>query len=157
MQGNEVASLAHAVSVAVNELEPLAQKTGAALAGEVAGEVPVACPASLLHVVILNLVSNGLKFSAFIDRPAVRVRGYVEGEWGVLEVEDNGPGIPSELHGRIFEPFFRAPDAPAGGTGIGLATVKRIVDAYDGEIRVASGPGSGARFIVKFPLRRAPV
>jgi signal transduction histidine kinase len=69
----------------------------------------------------------------------------------VFEVADTGPGIPRESLGRIFEPFYRVPGAQAPGTGIGLATVSRIIEAHSGGIEVRSTPGQGTTFTVRLP------
>jgi len=68
-----------------------------------------------------------------------------------LVVEDNGEGIPDSLFPRIFEPFFTT-RSHTGGTGLGLAVVKTIVDAHGGTIAVASDPGQGTRFTIQFPI-----
>jgi len=68
----------------------------------------------------------------------------------VLTVEDTGEGIPDALVSRIFEPFFTT-RSHAGGTGLGLAVVKAIVDAHGGTIAVATRAGHGTIFTVHFP------
>jgi len=65
-----------------------------------------------------------------------------------LEVADDGPGIEVADRARIFTPFFTTKPA---GTGLGLATVHRIVDAHGGGVSVESAPGHGARFTVRLP------
>jgi two-component system sensor histidine kinase PilS (NtrC family) len=70
------------------------------------------------------------------------------GEWTEISVEDTGPGIPAEVLDRIFEPFFTTrPD----GSGLGLATVHRVVEANGGAMRVESRPGEGSVFRVLLP------
>jgi signal transduction histidine kinase len=76
------------------------------------------------------------------------------GEYGEIAVADTGPGIPADIRGRIFEPFFCG-DPAAGGMGIGLSTAHRIVSAYGGRIAVESAAGRGACFRVLLP-RSAP-
>jgi signal transduction histidine kinase len=68
----------------------------------------------------------------------------------VLEVADNGPGIPADSLPRVFEPFFTTKER---GTGLGLAMVHKIVEAHHGHIEVESEPGAGARFRVTLPRR----
>ncbi|MBW2424489.1 MAG: hypothetical protein JRG86_09580, partial [Deltaproteobacteria bacterium] len=63
----------------------------------------------------------------------------------LLEVEDSGPGIAADVHEMIFEPFFTT---KREGTGLGLATVQRIVEQHGGAIEASSDPGRGARFRV---------
>jgi signal transduction histidine kinase len=67
----------------------------------------------------------------------------------LVEVADNGPGIPAELNDRIFDPFFTTKPQ---GSGLGLPIVRKIVDAHDGRIDLASVPGEGTRFRVTLPV-----
>jgi signal transduction histidine kinase len=69
----------------------------------------------------------------------------------VWSVKDDGPGIPPELSGRLFELFATG---KKGGTGLGLAIVKKIIDDHHGSIAVESG-SSGTNFIMKVPMQRA--
>ena len=70
----------------------------------------------------------------------------------VVEVADNGPGVPAEMTDRIFDPFFTSKPQ---GTGLGLAIVSKIVDAHDGRIDVSSSPESGTRFRIAVPISNA--
>ena len=107
-------------------------------------------PASAIITVLGNLIENA--FEAFRAAPAgggheveVSVR---ESERGlILSVDDNGPGMPQELAARIFE---RGVTTKGDGHGTGLFLVRRIVDAFHGEIRVESAQGVGSSFIVNF-------
>jgi len=67
----------------------------------------------------------------------------------VVEVTDNGPGVPPEITDRIFNPFFTT---KAQGSGLGLAIVRKIVDAHDGRIDVTSSPEHGTCFRVTLPM-----
>jgi signal transduction histidine kinase len=71
----------------------------------------------------------------------------------LVEVEDDGPGIPEEIRARIFEPFFTT---RATGTGLGLAVVKRIMDLHGGEVALRPGPRGGAIFTLRFPVAGRP-
>jgi two-component system NtrC family sensor kinase len=77
----------------------------------------------------------------------------VEGEQIILQVSDNGPGIPLTDQPYIFDKFYRASNAPAEahGTGLGLAIVKSIVENHQGRIWVDSTPGQGSKFTVVLP------
>jgi len=108
---------------------------------------------SLLRRVLDNLLDNAKKFS---EEP-VRLSGRPapDGEHVIFEVQDRGIGISSEDQTRIFEPFFRSDPSrtrATGGVGLGLAVVKRIVEAHAGGIRVESELGRGTRFTVSLPL-----
>jgi PAS domain S-box-containing protein len=67
----------------------------------------------------------------------------------VVEVADNGPGLPQDASDKVFDPFFTTKPQ---GSGLGLAIVRKIVDAHDGRIDVSSAPGRGARFRVTLPV-----
>jgi signal transduction histidine kinase len=69
-----------------------------------------------------------------------------------IEIEDNGPGIPPEAERRIFEPFQRLAGTRQPGFGLGLATVKKIVEAYHGCLGVRSCPGKGSIFWFELPM-----
>jgi signal transduction histidine kinase len=79
----------------------------------------------------------------------LRIATRTEGESLVLEFSDEGPGIPAELEGRLFELFESGRE---GGTGLGLAIVKKIVDEHNGSIRYASAAGRGTTFTITLPL-----
>jgi two-component system OmpR family sensor kinase len=73
----------------------------------------------------------------------------------VVEVEDKGPGIPSEDRPRVFERFYRADTSrtrASGGTGLGLSIVAALVAAHRGTVEIADTPGGGATFRVTLPL-----
>ena len=77
----------------------------------------------------------------------------------VLEVADNGVGIPPEALPRIFDRFFRVDKARSrelGGAGLGLSIVKSICAAHHGRVEASSTPGQGSRFRVELPLASAP-
>ena len=120
------------------------------------GPVPpleMACSAGALSSVLSNLVGNAAKFvvegSELPRRIAVRVSE--EAHTAHVEVEDNGPGIPSEAEQHIFEPFRRLHTTRQSGFGLGLATVKKIVEAYDGQLGVRSRPSKGSVFWFELP------
>jgi signal transduction histidine kinase len=84
--------------------------------------------------------------------PAVTVRTRREGGAVVVEVADNGPGIPQDLHGRVFEPFYTT-KPPGEGTGLGLSLAYEIVtNGYGGALEVESGEGEGAVFRIRLPV-----
>jgi two-component system phosphate regulon sensor histidine kinase PhoR len=108
----------------------------------------------LFHVVE-NLLDNAVKYSPPKSRVKLKGEALTDG-WVELSVEDEGPGIPEEAQGRVFERFFRVDAARSretGGTGLGLSIVKHLVDRMDGEIKLESREGKGSTFRVRF---RAP-
>jgi signal transduction histidine kinase/CheY-like chemotaxis protein len=112
-----------------------------------------------IEQVVTNLVENALKYTP--AGGAVRVTVRPEAERAVLSVVDTGVGIRRELLERVFDLFVQGEhslDRRAGGLGIGLTLVRRIVDLHGGVVEVASdGPGQGSRFTVRLPaLAGAP-
>ena len=103
---------------------------------------------SELSQVWTNIIDNAI--DAMGGTGELRVRTYRQDECVVVEVGDNGPGIPPEVEPRIFEPFFTTKGV-GEGTGLGLDTVQRIVRKHRGSIQVHSKPGD-TRFQVWLPL-----
>ncbi len=104
---------------------------------------------SELNQVWTNLLDNAL--DAMGGQGAITVRTRGDGKWAVVEIEDDGPGIPSEVLPRIFDPFFTTKE-PGKGTGIGLSTSYSIVtEKHGGRMTVESRPGC-TRFVVCLPL-----
>ncbi len=113
--------------------------------------VPVA--PQLLQSIAQNVLSNAVKYSANRPHALVRVAVRKDGEHGVFEVVDNGPGLSAESLAQLYQPFFRAPETRSlPGTGLGLATTKRLVEAHNGTIVVASELGRGTTVTVTLPL-----
>ena len=148
--------------VAINEIARAA--AGVARYGEVGNRTQVDCDLAprlppiiadpdQITQVVLNLVINAeqaIRASGRGDHIVIRSRLAPAGDAVVLEVEDNGPGIPEEVRGRIFEPFFTTKGV-GEGTGIGLALSHRIIHSHKGEIRLDPGFRGGTRFRVTLP------
>jgi two-component system sensor histidine kinase PilS (NtrC family) len=111
------------------------------------------CDSDQIRQVIWNLLSNAAQALAVGGRRGGTLRARCGPHPGgaVIEVEDDGGGMTAEELGRLFIPFFTT---KVKGTGLGLATVHRIVEANGGTIRVASEPGAGCRFTVVLPAPR---
>jgi two-component system sensor histidine kinase PilS (NtrC family) len=101
-----------------------------------------------LRQVVWNLLRNAAE-AVTQGGTAITVALRREGDRAVVEVSDDGPGIPAEVMPRIFEPFYSTKDR---GTGLGLATSHAIVVEHGGTIEVESGSGAGTRFTVELPL-----
>jgi signal transduction histidine kinase len=144
------ASVPRAVHAAVDDLAHLRSLINAEVSVDLE-DVEVRVAENLLYTVIVNLLTNALKFVEGHERREVRITARKQGPLVELTVEDSGPGIPVDAQSRIFQPFYRAPGAKGAGTGIGLATVQRIVEAYGGRIAVRSQPGQGACFTIRLP------
>jgi signal transduction histidine kinase len=107
---------------------------------------------SELNQVWTNIIDNAI--DAMHGKGELRVRTYRDDGCVVVEIADNGPGIPDEVQPHIFEPFFTTKGV-GEGTGLGLDTVQRIVKKHRGNIQVNSKPGD-TRFQVWLPLAGAP-
>jgi signal transduction histidine kinase len=126
-------------------------KYGIAVVREYERSIPAICAhGSELNQVWTNLIDNAI--DAMNGKGELVVRTAAEFGRVLVEIRDNGPGIPPELQDRIFEPFFTT--KPVGeGTGLGLDTVYRIVQKHRGDIRVESVPGRTS-FQVRLPFAK---
>lgn len=110
-----------------------------------------------LRQVLGNLLGNALQHTPNDAAIHVRLgtRNDGSGEWAVLEVADEGPGLPSEHAERVFERFYRVDAArtrSAGGSGLGLSIVGGLAEAHGGRVELDTTPGEGATFRVILPL-----
>ncbi len=115
--------------------------------------VPVSGDAEMLERLVVNLVSNAVKFTP--ERGQVEVRVDLDDQTTTLVVSDDGIGIPAEEQSRLFTRFFRAStaqDSAVPGTGLGLAIARRVVELHDGTIAIESAPGQGTTVVVRLPL-----
>jgi signal transduction histidine kinase len=112
-------------------------------------DVSVALCESHLRQVLLNLLLNSV--DAMPDGGEFRIHSEGKGEGHLtICVEDTGPGVPSELAGKVFDPFFSTKEQ---GTGLGLSIVERILDSHGGSIALAAGQnGATTRFVLRLPL-----
>ncbi len=106
-----------------------------------------------IEQLVINLLDNACHALDGTDEPRIEIRTRADGDRVVLQVSDNGPGVPAEIQERIFEPFFTTKE-PGVGTGLGLAIVESIVRECGGTITVESEPGRGATFTVAFQPAR---
>ena len=123
------------------------------LCNEVPDEMPpLEADSSKFNQILSNLVDNAIKYTPAGGKVMIRARQEA-GENYEIEVEDNGPGIPSGEEERIFERFYRLDKArsrDSGGAGLGLSIVKHLVELHGGRMAVES-PGRGARFKIFLP------
>jgi len=111
------------------------------------------CDEEKIRVLLDNLLSNAIKYSP--DRGLISIKLYKDHNDAVIEVLDEGPGIPPVDREKIFEAFHRGADSPVAaikGSGLGLSIVKEYVQLHKGRIEVLDGPG--AHFRVRFPRKK---
>ncbi len=117
--------------------------------------LPVAGNPDELHRMILNLLDNAVRHTPPGSTIELRLR--TEGGDAVVEVADDGPGVPPELRAQIFERFVRgegpADTAVGGGSGLGLAIVSAVATSHGGSAKVGESELGGALFSVRMPLR----
>jgi heavy metal sensor kinase len=135
------------------QMKLLAEEKAIRLNRNVTPGVYVEGDRSHLQQVVVNLVANAIKYTQEGGEVEVRVR--VTANTAVLEVSDNGAGIPDYALPHVFERFYRADKArsrESGGAGLGLAIVKAICTAHGAELSVSSGESQGSVFSVRLPL-----
>lgn len=102
-----------------------------------------------ISILIRNLVDNAIRYTP--NGSIVKVSIYPEGDYLFLKVSDNGPGIPEELHNRVFERFFRVLGNKTTGSGLGLGIVQQIAEIHEAQIHLSSGEtGKGLEVTVLF-------
>ena len=109
-------------------------------------------PRAMDHALI-NLIGNAIKYSP--ERSSIHVRLFIEDDSAVVEVEDEGPGIPEHLQTRIFERFYRIDGGRSpeqAGTGLGLSIARNMIDRVGGELKLVGRKGPGALFRIVLPL-----
>jgi two-component system, NtrC family, sensor histidine kinase GlrK len=107
-----------------------------------------------MRVVLDNLMSNAIKFAP--EGSEVELAAHIADGSFVIEVADNGPGIPPEAVQQMFEPFVQGPrpaGAPIKGTGLGLSIVKELVSAHGGDVELLANEPAGTRVRVRLPQR----
>lgn len=113
---------------------------------------PILCYPGQLNQVWMNLLSNAAEAANAAPEPRVTITTELDGDWVIVSVADNGPGVKTENQSKIFEPFFTT--KPVGqGTGLGLSICHSIVERHGGQIWFESRAGEGTTFKVKIPLR----
>lgn len=136
----------------------LAEDKAISLEIQIEQSAELAADRDMIKRAILNVLENAIKYSP--PSTPVRLRlDATETETGSLrlEIEDHGPGIPAAMQDRIFERFFRTPEARAEtlGSGLGLAIAKRLVELNRGQITLASQEGKGTTVTIAFPPNRS--
>lgn len=151
----ELVDMVDVVSALRSTIDPLAGRKGILVAYDVADDMPLfAADGEKLHRIAENLAGNAVKFTDAGGR--IRIACHHDDERGqvVLEVEDTGIGIDPDDCARIFDKFTQADGSISrsyGGSGLGLAMCKELVELHQGSIEVRSAPGTGSTFTVRIP------
>jgi signal transduction histidine kinase len=137
----------------ISEIEVALPGRGVTVRNDVSADLPaLSADRERLHQVLFNLVENAVRFTP--DGGEVTLSARRENGSIAIAVADTGAGIPAEHLPRLFERFYRADPARArgdGGTGIGLAIARSVVEAHGGTIRAESKPGRGSVFTFDLP------
>ncbi len=145
--------LGQLAAATTDQMRLLAEEKSIRLTSTVASEVYIEADRSHLQQVVVNLVANAIKYTQ--EGGEVEMRVCRKASAAVLEVADNGAGIPDYALPHVFERFYRADKArsrESGGAGLGLAIVKAICTAHGAELNVSSKEGMGSVFTVELPL-----
>lgn len=97
-----------------------------------------------------NLLDNAVRYTP--EYGLVRISLSVDGDTGMLLVEDNGPGITEQNRQRVFDRFYRIPGTAPGGSGLGLAIVKAIADRHGATVELGTASIGGLAVHIRFPL-----
>ena len=135
-------------------VEPLAQGKAISLNIEPSPQLPMVADAGKMRQMLLNLVSNAIKFTPEGGRIDIRRR--LAGPWVEIAVSDSGIGIATADLGRLFTEFQQLDAGPGRqqeGTGLGLALTKRFAELHGGQVTVESAAGKGSTFTLRLPLQ----
>jgi signal transduction histidine kinase len=159
----DVVNLPQVIALAVEELELQAADQKITVEVTVPSSPPrISGDAVRLQQVVRNLLSNAIRFtpsggnvhiSTWIEQGAFSDLA-VSTTMAFLQVQDNGPGIATEYHQRIFERFFQVPNVSTGrasGPGLGLAVARLLVELHGGSLTIESVPAQGSSFVCRFP------
>lgn len=154
----EPAELGDLLSEVIDFLSVLVEDRQQQLVFERNASLTIPADACMLRRAFLNLVDNAIKYAP--EQSRINVRMYhSDDHTTVVEVADQGPGIPDTEKERVFDRFYRLDTGRSrdkGGTGLGLAITKASIEAHGGSITLLDGPDGGCLFRVHFPAAPAP-
>jgi heavy metal sensor kinase len=149
----EHVDLGELATITADQMGLLAEDKDISIHCQCGSRVTVLGDRARLKQVLVNLLDNAVKYTP--SGGLINIKVDTQANQAVLEVSDNGFGIPTEALPHVFERFFRADKARSremGGAGLGLSIVKSICAAHHGQVRAESTEGVGSRFIVELPL-----
>jgi signal transduction histidine kinase len=153
----QVVPLASVVREVISEIDVARADRGVAVENHVRDDLPaIDADRERVHQVLFNLVDNAIRFTPSGGR--VRIEAHRHDGSVEVSVVDTGVGIPDHALPRLFERFYRVDTARArgdGGTGIGLAIARSVVEAHGGTISAESEPGRGSTFTFDLPVAQA--
>ena len=130
--------------------EPQAMSQGIVIRTQYEADLPrMTLDSDLFRQALLNLFINARQ--AMPDGGELLLRTRSEGPWNCLEITDTGIGMSEEVRERVFDAFY---STRSGGSGLGLPTTRKIVEAHRGTIEVRSEPGKGSQFLIRLPNLR---
>jgi signal transduction histidine kinase len=144
------------VAAIVEEFEPLAQAAHARIMTDIEPGIVAEVDRDAVRQIVLNLLDNAVKYGP--DGQIITVRLSSSAERAVLTVEDEGVGVAPQHQARVWERFWRGPDAirrGKGGSGIGLTVVRDLAEKHGGNAALEAGTSTGACFVVRLPLQLA--
>jgi two-component system, OmpR family, sensor kinase len=143
-------------SGALEEVQPLAGSRR--IESHLDGPLPLEGNPDELHRLIRNLLENAVRHTP--EQTTVEITARRDGDEALLEVLDDGPGIPAEMEDQVFDRFVRgegpADTAAGGGSGLGLAIVRAVAESHGGSVSAGKSTYGGARFSVRLPLEQVP-
>ncbi|GAA2511296.1 HAMP domain-containing sensor histidine kinase [Pilimelia columellifera] len=149
----EAINLRDAVTERVSLWQPLAVQRGVRIQHTNIADVSVSVVPGALDQILDNLLSNSIRHAPTDSPITISTRPTASPEDAAVElhIADSGPGLPPDQRDQAFSPFWRAPGAPKGGTGLGLSLVKQLAEASDGEVRLEPVEPTGIDATVTLP------
>ena len=156
--GGSRAEVGEVLSGVVEGLRPSAEETGVALGFDPPSEPTfVACTPGVLISLVSNLVGNAIKYMGESPVRRVDLSAREVGATIRVEVRDTGPGVQPALRDHIFDPYVRAAESSVPGIGLGLATVRRLVEAHGGSVGVEPNGEAGSLFWFELPKTESDI
>ncbi|HOW73637.1 MAG TPA: ATP-binding protein [Phycisphaerae bacterium] len=144
----KLSDLKVAVHDAIGQNQAYAERSGCRLVFEAEDGIPLLMLNTMeMEQAVTNMIRNAVEAGA----RQICVSVVRDGKYVLLNIEDNGKGIPDDCLDKVFEPFYST-RLTSGGTGLGLSIVHRIIRSHGGTIDVSRAPGQGTRFAVQLPI-----